>query len=200
MADQYSIYCPSCHQKTSVSVRAGHNSSQTGKFYEIAECNACDFHVLLVRDRDNRFILNVYPHPLPKSTDHRIPETIKKDFDEALLCLSVGAIRGAAVLARRAVQNICEEKGISKRDLKDQIDELFSKNVITSDLRDWAHEVRYVGNDAAHPNDNDNDVDKNDAEEIIDLLESLCEVLYVAPAKAANRKEIREKGKSNSNT
>lgn len=190
MADQHSILCPSCHEKTSVSVRATHNNSKNGYIYEIAECNGCDFHVLVKRVAASQNIINVYPSSLPKTTDHRIPDDIKTDFDEALLCLSVGATRGAAILARRAVQTLCKDKGATAKDLKAQIDELFDKNIITQDLKDWAHEVRYVGNDAAHPNDTD--VDKNDAEEIIDLVESLCEVLYVAPAKAANRKKVRE--------
>ena len=194
MADQNSILCPNCHERTSISSRARYDSPHTDTLYEIAECNGCDFFVLVVRNRTGGSIRTIYPHTLPKATDERIPEAVKKDFDEALMCLSVGAARGAAVLARRALQTMCKEKGATKKELKDQIDELFTKSVITKDLQGWSHEVRYVGNDAAHPNDVE--VQKEDAEEIIDLLESLCEVLYVAPAKAANRKKIREENRN----
>jgi len=175
-------------------MRARYDSSTTDTLYEIGECNGCDFHLLVVRNRTGGSIRTIYPYPLPKKTDNRIPELVKKDFDEALLCLSVGAARGAAVLARRALQTMCKDKGAIKKELKDQIDELFTLNIITKDLQDWSHEVRFVGNDAAHPNNAD--VLKDDAEEIIDLLESLCEVLYVAPAKAANRKKHREEKKN----
>ena len=190
MSDQNSILCPSCHLATAVMIRSAYDKPNTGLRYEIGECNHCDSCVLIIRARINQQISKVYPSPLPRSTDERIPELIKNDFDEALLCLSVGANRGAAVLARRALQAMCKDKGSTKKDLKDQIDELFTKNIITEDLKEWSHEVRYVGNDAAHPNGVE--VDKEDAEEIIDLLDSLCEVLYVAPAKAINRKKIRE--------
>lgn len=190
MSDQNSIICPSCHQATAVAVRSKFDKPNVGLSYEIGECNSCNFCVLIVRTRVNGNVSKIYPNPLPEKTDERIPETIKKDFDEALLCLSVGANLGAAVLARRALQTMCKDKGATKKDLKDQIDELFTKNIITKDLKDWSHEVRYVGNDAAHPNGIM--VQREDAEEIIDLLESLCEVLYIAPAKALNRKKIRE--------
>jgi hypothetical protein len=194
MANKYSMTCPNCHEKTAVSVRAAHERRDLGIEFEIAECNGCNYHVLLWRHSSSQKILKVFPNPLPKDTDSRIPEKIKEDYDEALLCLSVGAIRGAAILARRAVQTICKDKGAAKNDLKDQIDELFVNNIITKDLQSWAHEVRYVGNDAAHPNAQE--VTPEDAEEIIDLLDSLCEVLYIAPAKAANRKKIRENKKA----
>ena len=194
MADIDSIYCPNCHQKTSLTTRKTHDAPSLGKKIDIAECNGCDFFVMVTRNRNNNQIITISPNPLPKSVDQRIPEDIADDFREALLCLSVGANRGASVLARRAVQSICKNKGATKRDLKDQVDELFTKNIITEDLKNWAHEVRYVGNDAAHPNDTA--VSKEDAEEILDLLDSLCEVLYIAPAKAANRKAIREARKN----
>lgn len=192
MADHNSISCPNCHQRTAITTRAKYDSS-SGR-YEIAECNGCDFFVMVKRNQSNSGISQVYPYPLPGATDERIPQKIRRDFDEALLCLSVSAVRGAAVLARRALQTICRDKGATKKDLKNQIDELFANNIITKDLKDWSHEVRYVGNDAAHSNDNE--VQKEDAEEIIELLESLCEVLYVAPAKAAHRKSIREERKN----
>jgi hypothetical protein len=165
-----------------------------GSIYEIGECNSCNFCVLLHRDRISNSIIAIYPNPLPRQTDSRIPPNIRKDLDEALLCLSIGANRGAAALARRAVQSICQDKGATKKELRDQIDELFTNKIITQELKDWSHEVRYVGNDAAHPNSND--VSKEDSEEIIDLLDSLCEVLYVTPAKASNRKHIREEKKN----
>lgn len=194
MANNDSILCPSCHERTSISIRQTYRKGDIQ--YEIAECNGCDYFLLVTRHISSGRILAIQPHPLPKSIDSRIPSIIAEDFAEALLCLSVGANRGASVVARRAVQSICKQKGAIKKDLKDQIDELFSSNIITKDLQDWAHEVRYVGNDAAHPNDVS--VTQEDAEEILDLLESLCEVLYVAPAKAENRRLIREAKKDGS--
>lgn len=195
MADNYSIYCPNCHKQTSITTRVNYQWPRDRSYsYEVAECNGCDFFLLV--KRHGQQIQQVYPSPLPKAVDEKIPEKISKDFAEALLCLSIGANRGAAVLARRAVQTICLDKldkDSKSSKLKDQIDELFTKNIITEDLKGWAHEVRFVGNDAAHPGDQE--VEKTDAEEILDLLESFCEVLYVAPAKAESRRKIREERK-----
>ena len=194
MADMNSVYCPKCRCHTNLIHRAGYRKP-LGKdaylYFSVEECNNCEQHFLTIRvDEQDGPVVKKYPDSLPSPVDELIPQDVKIDFEEALLCFSVGAYRGAAALARRTVQLICVDKGAdSKKTLRDQIDQLLADGVITKDIQEWAHEVRFLGNDAAHPNKNT--VSQDDAKDILDLLESLCEVLYVAPAKAAERKQKR---------
>lgn len=179
-----SIYCPYCHRFTHLNGRASFGN-QTGN-WEAAECNACH-KVVLIHASDG----TIYPNPLPRAIDNRIKDAIKKDFEEAILCFSAGAHRAAAVMARRALQGICLDKGAEESDkLEKQIDWLFEQRVITKELKDWAHEVRLVGNNAAHPKkpDEDHPISKEDADDILQLLDQFCQVLYVAPAIAGSRK------------
>ena len=175
MADNNSIYCPKCRCHTNLIYRAGYKillGSGVHVYYTIEECNGCQQHFLAMR-LDNQYgkILKTYPNKLPKPVNNLVINSVKKDFEEALLCQSVGAYRGAAVLARRAVQSICLDKGAKKgENLHKQIKELFDKNIITQAIKDWADEVRYIGNDAAHPNKEK--VNKEDSEDILELLES----------------------------
>ncbi|GAI30940.1 unnamed protein product, partial [marine sediment metagenome] len=86
-----------------------------------------------------------------------------------------------------------------KRDhLVKQIEWLFGQGIITKDLKDWAHEVRLTGNDAAHPRKPAEDVPvtEEDAEDILNLLKQFTNVLYVAPAIAAERRRLREERKT----
>jgi hypothetical protein len=157
----------------------------------MGECNSCHQLVLV-----NDFTHKIYPMPLPKPVDERIPHTIKCDFEESTTCFSIGAYRASAVMARRALQSICLDKGADEKEkLEKQIDYLFSQGVITKDLKDWAHEVRLVGNDAAHPKkpENDQPVGEEDAKDVLDLLEQFCQVLYVAPTIAEERRKMRQK-------
>lgn len=184
-----SIYCPHCHKFTELSNRGGYNN-QTGNYW-MGECNSCH-KLVLVNDSTHK----IYPMPLPKPIDERIPHAIKSDFEESITCFSIAAYRASAVMARRALQSICLDKGAKEKDkLEKQIDDLFSQGIITKDLRDWAHEVRFVGNDAAHPKkpENDQPVSEEDAKDVLDLLEQFCQVLYVAPAIAEGRRKSREK-------
>lgn len=187
-----SIYCPYCHKYTLLTKR-GDFTSQYGVYW-MGECNSCH-KVVLVSDHLDQ----IYPTPLPKPVDERIPDSIRKDFKEAQKCFSIGAFRAAGVMARRALQNCCLDKGAKEKDnLEKQISWLFEQGIITKDLKEWAHEVRLTGNDAAHPKKSEEDqpVTEEDAKEILDLLEQFTNVLYVAPAIAEERRKLREKPKT----
>ncbi|KKT30985.1 MAG: hypothetical protein UW16_C0002G0019 [Microgenomates group bacterium GW2011_GWC1_44_10] len=193
MADQNSILCPNCKQHTAIVVRSVYKwPKDQHTTYEIAECNSCDFFVLV-----NRFgsrIQRIYPSPLPKTINEKAPEFLTKDLEEAYLCYSVGAYRATGVLTRRALQLCCIEKGAPDNKLEDQIDWLLEKQIITKELKDWAHEVRLTGNDAAHPPKKvaeDERVTGDDAEDILTLLEKFIDVLYIAPALAEERRQKR---------
>lgn len=155
----------------------------------MGQCNYCQ-RIVLVDVSHNE----IYPHPLPGPVDSRITEAIRRDYKEAKECLSISAFRAAAIMARRAIQSICLDKGATPGDkLQQQIDWLFDQRIITKELQDWAHEVRLVGNDAAHPSKPSEDVavSEQDAEEILELLDQFCQVLYVVPIIAQARRDSR---------
>ncbi|GAH27643.1 unnamed protein product [marine sediment metagenome] len=98
--------------------------------------------------------------------------------------------RASATMIRRALQNTCIDKGATKGSkLLDQINELAQKGVITSDIKEWATVTRWIGNDAAHPESPE--VEIEEAESIIALTEQLLNVIYISPAIAEERKKIR---------
>jgi hypothetical protein len=157
-----------------------------GKKHWLGFCNACN-GVILVADNGAR----IYPFPLPTPTDIRIPEELRKDLDESKMCFSVDCFRACSVLARRCVQQACKKKGAKKEDLVDQIKELASSRTITEEMAEWASVVRWIGNDAAHPNASE--VSKEEAEDCLRLAEQFLHVLFVTPAIAKERIEKREK-------
>lgn len=196
MADKYSIYCPKCHQKTSLTPRAHYKKPGSYAHYEIAECNSCNFFVLVKRSPNNN-IEKIYPDPLLKPVHEKTPELLKKDLEEANLCFSVGAYRAAGVMARRVLQICCiDKKAPIDKKLQEQIDWLLKQQIITKGLKEWAHEVRLTGNDAAHPQKdiekNNEIVSQDDAKDILTLLEKFIDVLYIAPALAEERRQKRQ--------
>ena len=156
------------------------------KTWWIGVCNSCREPVLILNDG-----LSIYPNPLPSPTDIRIPEHVRQDLDEAKMCISVNAYRASAVMSRRSMQSTCIDKGAKKDKLVDQIAELLATGVITNDLKGWADVVRWVGNDAAHPDKMV--VSKEDADDILQLAEQFLHVIYVAPAIAIERRKKRGK-------
>lgn len=190
-----SVYCPYCHRYTLLSERAIWDSHNYGRYW-IGECNFCHKGVLL-KGSYEQYPEEIYPSPLPEPVDERIPPSIRGDFEEALKCFGIGAFRATGVMARRALQGCCLDKGAKKGKLQEQIDWLFGQGIITKNLKDWAHEVRLVGNDAAHPQKptEDKPITKGDAKVILDLLRQFANILYVTPAIAAESRKSRQQKK-----
>src|SRR5215207_6749243 len=112
MATKNSIYCPNCRNHTELIVRVAETAERGHPLrYEIGECNACAQRFLVYRLVQYGTINRIYPSSLPRPVDPAIPTVICVDIEEALTCLAAGAPRAAAVMARRAMQNICLEKG-----------------------------------------------------------------------------------------
>ena len=73
----------------------------------------------------------------------------------------------------------------------EQIAELAKLGVITKEIQDWATVVRWVGNDAAHPNKDE--VKEEEAKDCLLLAEEFLKVIFVTPAIANARKAARNK-------
>ena len=94
-------------------------------------------------------------------------------------------------MARRSIQSAALDKGATGDNLVSQINSIEKLGVITKVIKDWATVVRWVGNDAAHPNKDD--VNEEDADDILKLAEQFLEVIYITPALAQERKKKRGK-------
>ena len=194
---QASIFCPYCHRYTLITpapmkmegygvLGPAYWFSKEGPKWWIGICNYCQKPVLSLEEG-----ILVFPHPSPHPTDERIPEDIKNDLDEAKICFSVKAYRASAVISRRAMQSAWIDKGATKEKLVEQLHELAANRVITNDLKEWADVVRWVENDAAHPDKQP--VTEKDAEDMLKLSEQFLHVIYVAPAIAKEQRTKRGK-------
>jgi len=200
--DDASIYCPYCHSYTALSKARGADVSgehiqgysiyycETGKWW-IGICNNCQKGVLIHEiDMGHGYeIKEIFPQPLAKLIDDRIPDFIKNDLEEANKCMSIQAYRATCGLARRILQLICLDKGATEgKKLHQQIDELFENGDITKDIKEWAHSVRFVGNDALHPNKDTPIIERDDAEVIMNLVEQIVHILYIASTIAEEKR------------
>jgi len=159
-------------------------NDKTKESWWIGKCNSCE-EPMLILDKGEK----IYPTPQPAKTDERVPNDIRNDMDEAKRCMTVSSFNAASVMARRVIQATCLSKGATKRTLYEQIIELAGMGIITNELKEWANEVRFVGNDGAHPNSNH--ILKEDAGDILELAEQFLQVIFVTPAIAQERKNKR---------
>lgn len=78
------------------------------------------------------------------------------------------------------------------KNLVGQIKALGSKGVLPPDIVDWANEIRYWGNDGAHPStDGLDEISLEEATEMKEFVERVFEWAYIKPAKVASSRAVR---------
>jgi hypothetical protein len=87
----------------------------------------------------------------------------------------------AAVMARSALQLALRAHGAEGANLKQEIDDLASKGLLPPIMKDWAHTVRDLGNDSAHPKVDQAPTNAKDASDIVGFLDFMLEYLYTLP-------------------
>lgn len=133
---------------------------------------------------DTSGALEIFPESNVELSLANAPPDVQEDAKEALKVYKAEAWKSTVVMCRRALQAACVEKGADKKKtLEKQIDELQTKGLLTVQLRDWAHQIRYFGNFGAHPDENIGDATKADAEQMIEFLSTFLKYMYDMPAR-----------------
>jgi hypothetical protein len=87
----------------------------------------------------------------------------------------------AAVMTRSALQSALRNNDAAGSSLKGEIDDLASKGILPPHMKDWAHELRELGNDAAHPSGSSSAARPDDVRDAIEFLDFLLQYLYTLP-------------------
>jgi hypothetical protein len=79
-----------------------------------------------------------------------IPQRIVNAFEEALTCHAYSCYVAAAMLVRKTLELLCEDRGASGADLRSRIQSLRTKVILPEALFEAIDHLRLLGNDAAH--------------------------------------------------
>ena len=104
-----------------------------------------------------------------------LPESIKTAYDQAVRSLHASLYEPCVLMARKCLEAVCQNFNTKGRDLNSRLTDLNNAGHIDSRLLKWAHQVRLIGNEAAH--DVDTPVTKEDARDVIDFTEAI--LIYV---------------------
>jgi hypothetical protein len=78
------------------------------------------------------------------------PEDIGNYWREAKRSIEGKNWTAAALMARSAVQLVARYHGATGKNLKEEIEDLSAKGLILPSMKDFAHEVRELGNEGTH--------------------------------------------------
>jgi hypothetical protein len=108
-----------------------------------------------------------------------LDDDIKRDFDEAR-GITNASPRGAAALARLAIQKLCKQLGEPGRNINDDIASLVKKG-LDPRLQMALDVVRVVGNEAVHPGEIDIRDDPDTATQLLSLVNEIADEMLSRP-------------------
>lgn len=107
----------------------------------------CMAHVFVVRHGPVAFS---YPAAKLDFDPTGVPEAIRLRLEEAITCHANQCWIAAAMLVRRTLEELCDDRGATGKSLNDKLEGLKAKIVIPAELLEALHHLRLLGNDAAH--------------------------------------------------
>ncbi|AZO46209.1 DUF4145 domain-containing protein [Mesorhizobium sp. M7D.F.Ca.US.005.01.1.1] len=108
-----------------------------------------------------------------------LPPGILASLEEAVKCHASGCYRASALMVRRTLEELCEDKKAVGSNLKARVAALSAVAIIPSELLNAADELRILGNDAAHIEAKDYDkIGEVEAELAIELAKELLKAVY----------------------
>ena len=131
----------------------------------------------------------------------RLPENVENAFNEGAACLSIDCYNADATMFRLSLDiatrpllpeaaDTCKPQPNTRqrRDLGLRLPWLFANGMLPVGLEDLARCIREDGNDGAHAGN----IDKADAEDILDFTSALLERIYTEPKKLELANERRK--------
>ncbi len=151
--------CPYCNEKGTFRQLSYdlENSQITGQTVSL-KCEGCS-SIVAFSVTQTKF----YPAPMLKGLEG-LPEEIDKYYQEGIRCISADAPNGAVTAFRKVIHAIGIHYEIAKvndnKTLYKIIQELYDQEHIVKKLKDALIGVKDIGNDGAHINENEPDIEQ----------------------------------------
>lgn len=138
------------------------------------ECHELVFVVI----KDGRLTTS-YPPEAVEINPNGLPTRILTSLQEAATCYSAGCYRAAALMVRRVLEELCDDREAAGRNLKERIAALGQSTILPKELLEAADELRLLGNDAAHIEAKTYDaIEAEEVEAAFELAKELLKAIY----------------------
>lgn len=193
----FDVFCPTCNILVEAKVIAeGSGGFRSNAINPIDEADAeyhCDLYFVCLCPRCSQpFLIRQSLYGIPaefetiteesilypsesKLIQEALPKSVKTAYDQAAKSLNASLFEPCVLMCRKCLEAVCKTLNAHGRDLSKRLASLSESGHIDSRLLSWAHEIRLVGNEAAH--EMEIPVTKQDARDILDFTEAI--LIYV---------------------
>ena len=188
--------CPHCGTKNSGFIAFGeHKKVDTDRYTTAFRCTGCNgglFATIKVTgghtpiqypgdidENPNSVIKKTYPEFVGKKAPQHLPNNIENFFLQATRSLEGKNFDASGMMSRKALETAVKKLNPdAKGKLYNRIEALADKNLITPDLKKWAHIIRDDGNEAAHEEE---PTSPEFAKELLDFTELFLMYTFTMP-------------------
>lgn len=138
-------------------------------------------------------VKKLYPGSMPSTVPAHVNAPLDRYYRQASESLQGGHYDASGAMSRKVVdvstQQLLGEDSKKFGNIRDRIDALAQRGLLTPDLKDWAHQIRLGGNDAAHDED---PYTKDEAEDLLGFAELYLTYVYTLPGRLKARKQAHQ--------
>ncbi len=138
----------------------------------------CHAHIFVAYNEGGELIVS-YPPEVIDFDATNLPDKVLAALVEAIQCHAVGSYSAAALMVRKTLEAMCENRGAEGANLKERIDALRGKVTLPDELIDGLQVLRLLGNDAGHVEARVYDeVGEDEARLAIEIAKQVLETVY----------------------
>lgn len=199
--DVRSIVCPFCEERGDFSLEhhAEKQKAQSIKTlnFNTFKCGNCTNYIMVMWSASSYGEVHgrvILPYSLKtKDYPQHWPDTVGRYWLQAKKNLEAENWEAAALMVRSSLQIALRGQNAEGKNLCKEIDNLAKKGILPNIMQEWAHNVRELGNESAHPQPEQEPINPKDAKDIVKFMDYLFEYLYTLPKRI---NEYRERKKS----
>lgn len=151
--------------------------------YDIYKCVACGNLTMVFWSAGDR-LHDYHQVPWPRNTTSfpkHWPADVGRYWMQAQRSIEGENWDAAALMARSALQLLLRREKAEGNSLVKEIDDLAGKGKIPPVVQEWAHGLRVLANEAAHPQPGAGGVTEKDARHVVKFLRVLLTLLHDLP-------------------
>jgi Domain of unknown function (DUF4145) len=138
-------------------------------------------------------LVDTYPKPAPTKIPDHVPSPLDRYYQQAADALKRSDWDASGAMSRKLIDVSTKlQLGADASKYRDnfaRINALADRGSLTSDLRDWAHEIRIGGNEAVHDED---PFEESQAKDLINFADLYLVYVYTLPGRLRARRDRKE--------
>lgn len=151
-------------------------------------CNALVFFVYKAGQ-----VVASYPAERIDFDATNVPAAVRSAIEEAITCHANQAFIASAIMVRKALEELCRDRGATGGNLKERITALGTKVVLPAELLQGLDDLRLLGNDAAHIESREYDqVGQEEVEVGIEFAKEVLKAVYQYSALLARLRALKK--------